>query len=332
MKPSEKAFICPFCGGYNATQIRTYKSIWVSCDNCGNITRKLKDKFLLEFIPKWVWGPLSSQQKMNPTGLRARIYYAIYKSEDANLYDYYLSESQDVRGGFSLSSTGTKWEGESQSVINELKEWDVTLEDKNVLEISGGPGYFAKELSPFCKRWVVTEYSQVSADRMREIFNLDAVKFDLNSDDLAESVDETFDVIFLRHCINFSVDIGSFLVSLKKIIKPNAVIYCSFTQPTLASCLRWSLDDYTFKILYNPETIQKIFAEEGFIAFGKKEQGTRHWIYGGYWTLGGIHWGHVLASPFTIPYYFLNRLKNINISAREKNSAMIFRKNPNVCR
>ena len=328
----EKDFTCRFCGGNEASDIKTYKSIWTSCDNCGNIIRHLRDRFPLEWIPKWIWGPLDGKQKMNPTKMRAKIYYALYNKSDVDtIYDYYLDETQEARGGFSLSSTGTKWEGESQSVTNELKEWDVSLKDKNVLEISGGPGYFAKELSPFCKRWVVTEYSQISADKMRDTLGLETIKFDYNSDYLPALIDETFDIVFLRHGIDFCLDIRKFLMSVKKVIHKDSVIYCSFVQPTLASCLRWSLDEFTFPIMYTPETIQKLFAEEGFVAFGKREQGSRHWIYGGYMMTGGIHWDHLLASPLTIPYYFLNRLKNINISAREKNIAMIFRKNPDAC-
>lgn len=236
-----------------------------------------------------------------------------------------------MRGGYASTSRGTKWEGESEYVQDELNGWGVSLKDKKVLEISGGPGYFAQELSSVAKRWVVTEYSAASAERMHSLLGLEAVKFDFNADDPSEILRDTFDIVLLRHGINFCLDIRKFLASLKRVIHEETVIYCSFTQPTLASCLRWSLDDYTFAIMYHPETIQKLFAEEGFIAFGKKEQGTRHWIYGGYWMTGGVHWGHVMTSPVTIAYYFLNRFKNIDVSTREKNLAMIFRKNPDAC-
>ncbi|MBM3262258.1 MAG: methyltransferase domain-containing protein [candidate division Zixibacteria bacterium] len=267
---------------------------------------------------------------MNPREIRSKLYYVLGHWEKGNIYDYYLDEDQSIRGGYNLSSKGTKWEGESEYVQDELNGWGVLLKDKKVIEISGGPGYFAKELSPVSRKWVVTEYSQVSAERMRNILGLEAIKFDFNSDDLSKIVDDTFDIVLLRHCINFCSDIRKFLGSIKRVIHKDTVIYCSFTQPTFASCLRWSVDDYTFPILYHPETIQKLFAEEGFIAFGKKEQGTRHWIYGGYWMTGGVHWGHVMTSPVTIPYYFLNRFKNIDVSTREKNLAMIFRKNPDA--
>ena len=54
---------------------------------------------------------------------------------------------------------------------------------------------------------------------MKNKLNLDAIKFDINSDDISNLVDDTFDIIFMRHCINFCLDIKKFLKSLKKIIK-----------------------------------------------------------------------------------------------------------------
>lgn len=327
---TEKEFTCRFCGSNDDSKIKTYKSIWISCDNCGNIVRILRDRFPLEFVPKRLFGSTKFQQ--NPTGIRGQLYHVLYRAEEGDeIYDYYLDESQKARGGYSLSSKGTKWEGESEHLLGELLEWGVTLNDKKVLEISGGPGFVAQELLSECRKWMVTEYNQSSVEKMKKVLGLDVIKFDFNTDNLCELVDDTFDLVFLRHGINYCTDARKLLSSIKKIIHKDSLIYCSFTQPTLASCLRWSLDDYVFAVLYNPETIQKLFAEEGFISFGKREQGTRHWIYGGYWMSGGIHWRHVMASPFTIPYYFLNRFKNINTSPREKNLAMIFRRNPDAC-
>ena len=324
---NKKYFPCQFCGGTEAERINSYKSYWISCNNCGNIKRILKDRFPLEFLPKWIFGSLSKRDKIKPISIRGKLRYALFRNGTDTFYDYYLEESQKVMGGFSLSSKGTKWEGESEYVLKELQDWNINIKDKKVLEISGGPGYFAKELQQNCKRWTVSELSELSVNRMKNKLNLDAIKFDINSDDISNLVDDTFDIIFMRHCINFCLDIKKFLKSLKKIIHKDTVIYVSFSQPTLASCMRWSLDDYTFLVLYNPETVQKLFAEEGFIAFGKREQGTRHWIFGGYWQTKNINWGHVAASPMKIPYYIINKFKNINTSSREKNLAMIFNKN-----
>ncbi|MFA6129457.1 MAG: methyltransferase domain-containing protein [Candidatus Omnitrophota bacterium] len=298
---------CEFCGGKKATVINTYKHYWVYCTNCGNIVRRRKKTYLLEFIPKSIFLKL-------PKGKTLFSMLNRNKDKDA-FYDYYLGDNQ----GQGIVRR-TKWEGELESLTKELSRFDISLQNKRVLDISGGPGFLVQDLKNICKEAVVTEYSQVAVDRMKDLLKVNAVKFDYDTDKIGKVVNGKFDIVLIRASINFCLDIRKMLVSLKNILHQDSIVYVSFTPPTLGACLRWQFDDYTYHILYNPETLARLFAEEGLVAFAKYEMARYHYLRG----------RHLRFLPLMIPYQIINSAKNCNRELMQKCLVMIFRKNPSA--
>ena len=312
--------VCTFCRGNTITRVNTYKSYWYSCNDCGNVLRETKDTYFFErLIPRWVWGKIPPKQLslVRPKSLRELIVYALYKNREMtgqDMYDYYL----DPDLGQTDAKT-TKWAPETDDILRELKEFGVDLTGKTVLEISGGPGFVAKNLESKVKKYIVTEFNATSAERMHSVLGLNAYKFDFNSDNIADMVTDKIDVVLLRHCVNFCLDINKFLRELKPLLNNGAVIYVSTALPTLGNYCRWSLDDYTFLVLQNPETIAKNFAEEGFRRSGVILQNSYHYLH------SRVHRLHLYASPMTLPFFLWNKFKPINTEAEVKLRAMMFR-------
>jgi 2-polyprenyl-3-methyl-5-hydroxy-6-metoxy-1,4-benzoquinol methylase len=184
------------------------------------------------------------------------------------------------------------------------------------LDISGEPGFLIKEVSPICDRAVVTGYSQEVVDRMKNTLKIDAVRYDFNKDDIGEVVNCKFDVVLIRHAINFCKDVKKFLPVLKNVLNRDAIIYVSFVVPTLATCLRWQFDDYTYHVLYTPETIGEFFHQEGFTTLMKYQYQKRsHYLAG----------KQKVAAPIMIPYRLLNSLKKVNQEEKTKSYVMVFK-------
>ena len=73
---------------------------------------------------------------------------------------------------------------------------------------------------------------------MKTNLMIDAVRYDFNRDKLRQVVDGKFDIVLIRHAINFCKDIRELALELKQVVKPDGIIYVSFVVPTIPSCLR----------------------------------------------------------------------------------------------
>lgn len=112
------------------------------------------------------------------------------------------------------------------------------------------------------------------------------------------------------------------LGSLKKVLNKDAIVYVSFVPPTLGACLRWQFDDYTYHILYNPETMRRLFTEEGLVAFAKYDDGSFSYLNG---------FTFKLLAPFIVAYRAFNLFKKCNQELIQKNLVMIFKWSRNTC-
>jgi ubiquinone/menaquinone biosynthesis C-methylase UbiE len=318
---------CNYCGGTEMSRINTYKSNWYSCNDCGSIVRETKDRYFFEkIIPRSWWGKISPQKLAltRPRTMRELIVYALYKNREMSgedMYDYYLDPALEG----DTSGAHSKWGNETNELLKELEQFNINIKGKTVLEISGGPGFVAKNLEKIAKKYIVTEFNGTAAGRMKTVLGLHAHKYDFNTDDigavLKEEVGEgKVDVILMRHCVNFCLDIPKFLEELQPYLSENAVAYVSTVLPTLGNCVRWSLDDYTFLALQNPETIAKNFAEKGFVQFGVMKQDEYHFLH------SRIHRYHLYASPLTVPTFLWNRLKHVNTESLVKLRVLFFKR------
>ncbi|MBI68477.1 MAG: hypothetical protein CMJ38_00340 [Phycisphaerae bacterium] len=245
---------CIICESVSLQKINSYKHFWISCNDCGNIKRERKDKYLVpRFLPKFIAKIFFPEKALN------KIYPMdeVIKNEK-RFYDHYKEDSQ-------LDVDSTKWAGESETIKNNLKKLDISVKNKNILDISGGPGFVALDLEHSANKVFVTEYSEIGVNGMKDNLGVNAIKFDYQNDKISQILnEEKFDIVLINFSINFCLDLKSFILDLKKILIKKSIVYISFVPPTLGCCLRWQHDEYVYNILYHPETMGRILSEAGF--------------------------------------------------------------------
>lgn len=295
---------CHFCNCRHVTVITTYKHLWLSCNDCGNIVRRRKTRYFFDFLPTGIYRFLPKGDSLG------KIFG--HNKDGADFYDYYLDERQ----GQKLTAQGTIWEGQLQKLRQELSSYHIDLSGRSVLDISGEPGFLAQELTALGCRTVVTGYSHKSVERMESFLNVNAIKYDFNADDISTLLSEQFDVVLIRYAINYCMDLKKLLRDLSLRVSASAIVYLSFVPPTLGTCLRWQFDDYTYNVLYHPETVARIFAEEGYETVARYAERKYHYLSRGYLRL----------APFMVPFQLLNSFKPCNRELIQKDLVMIFRR------
>ena len=104
------------------------------------------------------------------------------------------------------------------------KEFDIakklSSEDKSVLEIGCGSGYFADQLN--CKSFLGLEFNQMAIDKATEK-GLKVIKSSIEN--LASSTEEKFDLIFSFHVLEHVKDPLSFVDSAKKLLKEDGLLF-----------------------------------------------------------------------------------------------------------
>src|SRR5262245_16853491 len=144
---------CPLCQSESFSVIQSYKHRWLSCNECGNIFRRRRKPpyFVERWIPRRLLKPL----------LRKGVNYLYSESavirEEERSYDLYGEVSPD-------DLKGSKWEGQLAALRERLQPFGIDLKDKVILDISGGPGLFVKELRGIARYAVTTEFSQTAVD------------------------------------------------------------------------------------------------------------------------------------------------------------------------
>lgn len=297
---------CGCCGSTERERLRSYKHWWWWCTDCGNVVRERRSVYLAErCLPRSVSGALPM-----------RVRKALLREEDvvkdeAKYYDYYATVS--ALG----DSRGTKWERETETLQHQLSRYGVTLSGREVLDISGGPGYLARDLGATAKRVVVTEYSDDSVQGMRTNLGVDARKYDFNADVLSSCVDGRFDLVLVRYAINFCRDLNTFARQLRRVVREDGIVLVSFVLPTLGCCLRWMHDEYTYHALYNPETMRAAFAGAGFSLAARESEGRYHYTAGRRFGVNAISFPYLLAAT-------LRPGGSYNRELIQKNLAMFF--------
>jgi ubiquinone/menaquinone biosynthesis C-methylase UbiE len=285
------------------SDIDTYKHVWRSCNDCGNVFRERKGTYLIKRLP------VAIQRRIPRLG-----YFladpAITGSDGSAIYDYMSTyEAPDA----------TKYATEFVDFRRDvLDRFGIDVSAKTVLDVSGGPGFLAKQLGGVAKKVVMTEFNQPTVDFARERLGIPAFRFDFNADDISRLTDDVYDVVLIRYAINFCTDIPRFLASLKRLLHRDSVIFISYVMPSLGVCLRWQLDDYTYPVLYNPETMARLFAEAGFVATRRHEDGAYDY-----------RWNRSLAQRLVAwPYRVKADKRFINGELIQKNMAMLFQFRP----
>lgn len=307
----DKKFTCKICGCQTKTVIDSYKHCWIQCNDCNNVFRTRKNKYLIENL-----FPIVLAKRMLKKLIIDQLYPMQDVIEDEKIfYNYYYELSK-------VPIEKTKYDSLPAKFDSIFKKYNIDLSGKKVLDISGGPGYLSKYLKDKCKKIMVTEFSEYAVKGMTQHLGIEAVKFDYNKDKIDEVIKERFDIILIEYSINFCNDLDDFVRRLDKISAPGVFIYVSFVPPTLGCCLRWQHDEYTYNILYHPESMLRIFIQNGFSIQDRFSNGE-------YGFMEGLSWKVLLLRlPFILLYKLkaLKKKNSINRELIQKNRGFIFRK------
>ena len=141
----------PICKSGGHCTVTSYKHYWSWCTSCGNVIRTQKRRYLLENIPR-------SLYRLFPNGIQDQVYLSLNrKPTDSDFYSYYL----DPNLGQTKESVKSGWENQFARINRELKEINFHFNGRDVLDISGEPSFFVRDMSGVCARAVVTAYSDV---------------------------------------------------------------------------------------------------------------------------------------------------------------------------
>jgi 2-polyprenyl-3-methyl-5-hydroxy-6-metoxy-1,4-benzoquinol methylase len=243
---------CPICNSQHLTHVNSYKHHCYVCNDCNNVFHiKKEGKYLLE----WVL-PRSVFKRLLPPKAFLRLFHDRGDISAADFYDVYADECRNISD---VRRT------EVDQLRDQLALADIDLAGKAVLDISGGPGYLAKELKGSVGRFVVTEFSEKATRAMSDVLGIETAKFDYTADRLEDIFPtEKFDLILLRSSIIFCPDLDRLVTSLRKILNEGGHVLVETIMPTLGEVFWWQQMEYKFPIIYSQETIEKFFYKHGF--------------------------------------------------------------------
>lgn len=184
---------------------------------------------------------------------------SIYEENDLNGQKFMNVSDNDVQ------KTRVKKFLEDKFILN-------LIQNKRILDVSGGSGYFGSELINYGASSVMTtELSQQVVNFTKLNTGLESFTFDINKDDLNKLNQGKFDLILLRGCVEFSTDLSKLVDQLISVLNNEGQVLVTFIEPTLGSALRTQFDDYNVKVLRSASKIEKSFTSKKFIMCYQKE-------------------------------------------------------------
>lgn len=279
-------FECPNCKHNAYYIVDTYKHLWVTCKNCDTVVRERKEKYeyntpIFRFlIRNFIFGRPFRPNLLPLPDVR---------QDERHFYDYYNEVAKK-------GEKGTKWESANDEVIANLEKFGIDVKDKNILDISGGPGFLTKRLQPLGKRVVVTEFSADAVNGMTKALGIEGVKYDYNSDRLSSCLSDKFDVIIIVYSIGFCNDLQKFVRELKEIMHEKSVVYITYSPPSLGLMIRWQFDEYTYNRCWPIEVMTKCFNDIGMTEANRVDEGD--YKYDHNWFTSGRNW--VSASLYKV--------------------------------
>ena len=228
---------CKYCNSDNNFTINTYKRDWHCCRACGTSFSQQKKSYPLSFLP---FPDLGKQGDL----------------DEEKMYDYFIEQNH------------IDWsEREGREFIKEyLEPAGIDVEGKSLLDISGGNGHFIKQIEKMGARITLTEINQKTIEYAGKTHGFDVLKYNLNSDDLPTVTGKKFDVVLARACLMFAKDLSKFAKEIQRSLCPGGVLLINHSViPTLGVMLRTQLDEHSYFVLRQPETIIEAFQKEGFV-------------------------------------------------------------------
>lgn len=274
----------------------TYKRYWDICLKTGTAVSRQRSWYPLSFLP---WAAF----KRTPS------------VDEEKMYDYFVD---DVHTAWAIQ------EGQ-EFVRDRLGRLELNVAGKKVLDISGGNGFVLKQIEKLGATVSLTEINRKTLDFARATHGIDVFEYNLNIHDLAEVTGRRYDVILARACIMFALDLPKFVDQLRRSLNPGGVVMIDRSvMPTVGVLTRVQLDEFSYYILRQPETIIKAFETSGFTTEHRLDEIDQDlYVY-----------DHDLKRSWTFLHYLyewkcIRRLKKSNafgLRARDRRlSAMVFR-------
>lgn len=247
------------------TKINTYKSTWLYSAETGNYSRSQKDRYLFEWFDNRLLRKLPILADACP--LLGR------KPQGVDYYRHYEEFLADGNRG--------PWQNEFPQVQKDLLELGHDLHLKNILDISGEPGFFAHDAEEVCSDVDVTAFADNVSDAMAQLLRLNSNVYDFNTDSLEKKFsNRLFDWIFVRYAIGFCENLEKFAQEASAILKAGGHVYITYSPPSRAICARWMFDDYTYLRLYSLEYMKDTFAKQGFEVSAQVHLNSYRWDWG----------------------------------------------------
>lgn len=236
---------CKICGFEKTTKLNTQKHYWYYCNNCKSAFSKKKNHWLLRQYPL---------EKVISV-IKGKRHQSL--EDNQKIYDYMVTQ-----GHIEHHEKRRLYERFVDKLVNPI---GLGLTGKSVLDISGGNGSFANKLKNEGANLVLTEFNQASVDFAKKHYNLEAIKYDFNSDNISALLGvRKFDIILLRAAIMFCVDLEKLFKELKLISKDETIIIIeSSVIPNSRVVIEWQKDEYNLLRLYSSEFLRTVFKKSG---------------------------------------------------------------------
>ena len=245
-------YSCKTCKSNQVTKIDSYKRSWILCDSCGDGWSIQKNRYPLSLLP------INDLKKQSAIS-------------EEKMYDYFTDKVHiDI----------SKEEGK-EFISTYIKDFKLNFKDKEILDISGGNGYFINEISKLGAQVSLTEINQKTIAYAKSVHNFNVYKYNINEDNIERTLNNKFDIIFARACIMFCLDLNKFIQDLKKVLHNNGYIMINNSViPTLGVILRTQVDEHSYFALRQPQNIIDAFLNNGFsLEYRKDETDPGLYVY-----------------------------------------------------
>jgi len=283
-------------------EINSYKNKWLQSKDTGNYIRVQKSRYAFEWLDLRILREIPK--------IRGVISLLGRKPQGVDYYKYYSDILENNNRG--------KWQNEFIRVKSQIESLNYKVENCNIIDISGEPGFFAQDANELCKSVEVTAFAEEVSTAMKNILNLNAKKYDFQTDDLTNLYEnESYDYIFIRYAIGFCEDLNSFVIQCHKLLRKGGIIYISFSPASRGVCARWMFDDYTYLRQFTATHLTKTFIDKGLEKIGVFDEGSFKWDE-------GLHPLQKLFSKF----YTKNIFSDCDSEELfQHNQALLFKKN-----
>lgn len=228
--------ICPTCNSRDMLVLDTYKRHWHCCRTCGTAVSEQKGLYALSML--------------SFSDLRKRS-----ELDEEKMYDYFVEQ---------VHIDWSEREGK-EFITDYLKPANIDVSGKSLLDISGGNGHFIKQIEKLGASITLTEINRKTIAYAKQKHGFDVLEYNLNQHDLPTVTGgRKFDVVFARACVMFAKDLPKFVNEIKRSLVPGGLVMVNRSVlPTLGVMLRTQLDEFSYLILRQPQTIIDAFQKEG---------------------------------------------------------------------